>query len=58
MTETRADDAPNPDGSAGWEALPPDGDQPEQDEPADDATDDARPQADGSEGDRPDRPRS
>lgn len=26
MTEPRPEDPPNPDGSAGWEALPPDGD--------------------------------
>lgn len=31
MERPRSDDPPNPDGSSGWDALPPDGEPPAED---------------------------
>lgn len=39
MTEPSPEEPPNPDGSAGWDALPPDGEPPAEDDAEVDAED-------------------
>lgn len=51
MDQPRSDDPPNPDGSSGWDALPPDGEPPAEDDTGSDTGSDTEASSD----DEPDR---